>query len=136
VAKQVGTAESTLRRVEGGGRFEADGVRAMVRWLGRAPEDFVRGGGRARPLIGTAGRRFDTAALYRRLDEKRKRDGLTWTQVAALVGPRVAPAMLTRLRNRGRIDVYVMVAAADWVDASVESLTYLPARRGQRDIQQ
>ena len=40
----VGVSASTIRRFGVADDAEADGVLAMVRWLGVAPEDFVRGG--------------------------------------------------------------------------------------------
>jgi hypothetical protein len=111
--------------------MEADGVRAMVRWLGLSPEAFIRGANRpsasAFPgkLEGSV-RRFDTTALYKALDDKRKRERLSWKNVATVLGDHVSPSMLTRLRERGRIDVNLMVAATAWLDVSIDSLTYEP----------
>jgi hypothetical protein len=112
--------------------MEADGIRAMVRWLGLAPEAFVRGLDRqasATPgpiKVDRSMRRFDTSALYRLLDDKRKREGLSWKDVAAAIGDQVSPDMLTRLRERPRIDVNLMVSATAWVGVPIESVTYEP----------
>jgi len=42
VADQTGVAAATLKRTRDGGRLEVDGMLAMVGWLGRSVEDFVR----------------------------------------------------------------------------------------------
>jgi transcriptional regulator with XRE-family HTH domain len=42
VAAETGVSASTLRGTERGGRLEVDGVLAMVGWLGKRVEDFVR----------------------------------------------------------------------------------------------
>ncbi|MGI9598182.1 MAG: hypothetical protein ACR2QK_18610 [Acidimicrobiales bacterium] len=53
LARQVGVAASTIRRFGEADDAEADGVLALVRWLGVAPEDYVAGdlvrGDRLRP---------------------------------------------------------------------------------------
>ena len=43
LARQVGVAVSTIRRFEGAADAEADGVLALVGWLGVAPEEFIAG---------------------------------------------------------------------------------------------
>ena len=43
LAGEVGVAASTIRRFADADDAEADGVLALVRWLGAAPEDFVAG---------------------------------------------------------------------------------------------
>jgi hypothetical protein len=69
VGAEVGVGPSTLTRTRRGLRMEADGMRAMVRWLGRAPEDFMVGPKRlAGPVpqaVSASGRRrrVDTVAL-------------------------------------------------------------------------
>ena len=116
--------------------MEADGVRAMVYWLKRAPEEFFIGTAvntSPPPLLCSPSmpgrvRRFDTAALYAALEARRRSEHLSWRQTANALGGHVAPAMLTRLKRRGRIDVDLMVAATCWLGASVESFTYEAAR--------
>ncbi len=41
LARQVGVAASTIRRFGNASDAEADGVLAMIRWLGVLPEDYV-----------------------------------------------------------------------------------------------
>ena len=42
VASEIGVSASTLTRTKQGGRMEVDGMLAMVGWLGRPAESFVR----------------------------------------------------------------------------------------------
>jgi transcriptional regulator with XRE-family HTH domain len=42
LGKRVGVSPSTLTRTRKGGRMEVDGMLAMVAWLRRPVEDFVR----------------------------------------------------------------------------------------------
>ena len=42
VAEEIGVSPSALTRTRLGGRMEADGMLAMVRWVGRTAESFVR----------------------------------------------------------------------------------------------
>lgn len=129
---ETGVSVSTLMATQRGGPMEADGVRAMVAWLGRAPEHFVRiGPGNRVPapkvrvtVAKTKVCRFDTTALYSGLDRERQRRGLTWNQLGCEIGENISASMLRRLKRRGRIGMDVLVAATGWLGASVESLTY------------
>jgi len=42
LARAIGVSAATLTRTRDGGRLEVDGMLAMVAWLGRRVEDFVR----------------------------------------------------------------------------------------------
>jgi transcriptional regulator with XRE-family HTH domain len=42
LAEEIGVSVSTIRRTRLGGRMEVDGMLAMVGWLNRPVEDFVR----------------------------------------------------------------------------------------------
>lgn len=44
VAREVGVAASTIRRFRDAEDAEADGVLALIRWLGHVPEDYVKHG--------------------------------------------------------------------------------------------
>ena len=44
LARQIGVAASTMRRYETADDAEADGVLAVLRWLGTAPEHYITGG--------------------------------------------------------------------------------------------
>lgn len=43
LARQVGVSASTLRRFCEADDAEADGVLAVIRWLGTTPEDYISG---------------------------------------------------------------------------------------------
>ena len=109
--------------------LEGDGVLQMLRWLGRAPEEFVSG---REPRAGEPallpeverGRilRFDTKAIYAVLDAQRAGRGLTWTQVAREVGG-LSAASLTRLAKGGRTAFPDIVRIARWIGRPMGSLT-------------
>jgi len=42
VARETGVSAATISRLRAGGRLEVDGMLALVAWLGRPVEDFVR----------------------------------------------------------------------------------------------
>jgi hypothetical protein len=120
IARSVAT--STIRSLETKPVAEADGVLQMLRWLNRSPESFVHG----HPQFG-AGRfvhpplergqilRFDTRAIYARLDVERERRGLTWTQVAREVSPFLSASGLTRLKTGGRVAFPQIMRVAAWL---------------------
>jgi transcriptional regulator with XRE-family HTH domain len=63
-AREIGVAPSTLARTKQRGPMEADGMLAMVRWLGRTPESFMRGPSRiAANSEFSAGRVFPASSL-------------------------------------------------------------------------
>jgi len=124
LASQIGVADSTIRNTRNGGTMETDGVLAMLRWLKRRPEDFVRG---AKPILAgaTVSRKFgrlDTAALCEALDAKRRSRGLTWRALAAEIGG-VSPSMLTHLSRGGRAEISLVLAAAAYLDREILSFT-------------
>src|SRR5690242_6881102 len=71
VAHDIGVARSTLLRTASAGPMEADGVLAMVRWLGATPEAFVRPTRDARSAGAPRGR-CDTQVVHRLLGERRR----------------------------------------------------------------
>lgn len=64
-------------------------------------------------------RRFDAAALYRALDEKRAASNMTWTGVAKVIG--VGASTITRLKAGGRMEVDGMLAMVGWLGVPVET---------------
>ena len=42
LSAEIGVSASTMTRMKDGGRLEADGMLAMVQWLGRSVESFTR----------------------------------------------------------------------------------------------
>ncbi len=75
----------------------------MLRWLGRAPESFLRGAAEADerfnlPAAGQDHRlRWALKLLYAALDEKRRQEGSTWIALAATLS--CSPGQLTGLRS-------------------------------------
>jgi hypothetical protein len=134
VARTVGVSASAMTAVARRERLEADGVLAMVRWLGRTPESFTGDPGdkagsapAGDALTSQRFLRVDTTALHRGLDERRRSLDLTWRQVAQQIG-NVTPSMLSRLAMGGRTEVNVLLAATAWLGSSVDRFTHLTDR--------
>ncbi len=81
----------------------------ILRWIDRAPEDFLTGPvvevGEVRlPAAGPDTRlRWDLSELYTALDARRREDGLTWVALAARLG--YTPSRLTNLRTARLADL-------------------------------
>jgi hypothetical protein len=75
----------------------------MLRWLGRSPESFLEGATGdepqwALPVAGPDRRlRWKLKGLYAAMDEKRRAEGLTWVELAVVLG--CSPNQLTGLRT-------------------------------------
>ena len=75
----------------------------MLRWLDRTPESFLEGATEADPgpALPAAGRdrrlRWSLKLLYATMNEKRLADGLTWSDLATILG--CSPNQLTGLRT-------------------------------------
>lgn len=111
LAGEAGVAPATLMRTRTGGRMEADGVLAMVRLTGRAPESFAPGSPPSSQPLRPG--RLNTQALYEALDAERVRRGLTWPEVMRELG---APAQAhLRLRRGSRVGVDLMLACTSWL---------------------
>ena len=119
---------STLRNTAKAGQMEADGVLAMVRWLGLTLEHFTHG----RPVSALLTsemrgmRRFDTQAFYAAIDEKRKSQKMTWRDVSSQLQG-FSPGMLVRLAKRGRLSIEQVVVLSAWLGLPAEEFTY-PSR--------
>lgn len=98
VARATGVAASTIRRFEHAHDAEADGVLAVLAWLGVAPEELVVSGGRGTPLPSPNGG-------FVRVDQQR---------VAAIMGAR---------RAANRTTIQRLVAVAHTSGQSIASLT-------------
>lgn len=102
-------------------------VLQALRWLGRSPESFLSGrAGSARtdeklPVSGPNRiLRFDTQAMHAALDEKRRRDGMTWKQVAGEL-PGFTPNMLTNLANGPLIGFPRVMMIPQWLKCPAAS---------------
>jgi hypothetical protein len=126
VAEGIGLPLKTIQNTRYAGVMEADGVLAMVRWLGVPPETFVRPEREGPyPSYMSAGTiwRVDATALHARLVETREARGLTWKALARELGDGVAPSSLTRLKDGGRVSIYLLAAASAWLDEPIEAFT-------------
>lgn len=100
---------------------EGDGVLQMLRWLGRAPEEFVSGAEVDDPTTTALPAaspdqvlRWDAAALHRAVDERRAARGASWSQVALEVG--CEPGSLRSLDRGGRVHFPLVMRIVGWVD--------------------
>lgn len=91
----------------------------MLRWLGRAPEDFLTG-----PVVGVGDTQLPDAGVDRRLrwnlpelhaalNERRVERGLTWAELAQELG--CTPSRLTNLRTARRADLDLAMRITQWL---------------------
>ncbi len=120
---------STLRGMRQRGAVEADGVLQMLLWLRRSPESFVSGKnrtgaeGQSLPEVGTDRiLRFDTAAIYAKLEIERDDRGLTWREVADEIGGLNASS-LTGMSKGGRTSFPKIMRILGWLDRPAASFT-------------
>jgi hypothetical protein len=91
----------------------------MLRWLGRAPEDFLTGpvvdvGGVRLPEAGPDSRlRWDLSQLHAALNEQRQARGLTWADLAQTLG--CTPSRLTNLRTAHMADMDLTMRVTQWL---------------------
>jgi hypothetical protein len=107
------------------GRLRARGAAScqyalfMLRWLGRAPEDFLSGpvrdvGDVRLPDAGPDRRlRWDLAQLHGSLNGRRQERGLTWAELAAELD--CTPARLTNLRTARLADMDLVLRITQWL---------------------
>lgn len=91
----------------------------LLRWLGRAPEDFLTrpavdvGDGHL-PEPGPGHRlRWDLNQLYVDLDARRRERGLTWSALARTLG--CTPSRLTNLRTARMADLELTMRVTQWL---------------------
>jgi len=91
----------------------------MLRWLGRAPEEFLSGavvdvGDVRLPESGPDSRlRWDLGQLYAALNEQRQARGLTWSGLAQEIG--CTPSRLTNLRTARMADMDLTMRVTQWL---------------------
>jgi hypothetical protein len=91
----------------------------MLRWLGRAPEDFLAGpavdvGDTRLPEAGPDSRlRWDLEQLYTALNDERQQHRLTWTELAQEIG--CTPSRLTNLRTARIADLELVMRVTQWL---------------------
>jgi hypothetical protein len=91
----------------------------LLRWLGRAPEDFLTGpvvdvGDVALPPAGPDARlRWDLNQLYTELNAERQRRTLTWAELARQLD--CTPSRLTNLRTARLADMGLTMRVTQWL---------------------
>ncbi len=91
----------------------------MMRWLGRAPEDFLTGpvidvGDTTLPAAGPDRRlRWNLGETYLELNSKRHAEGLTWALLAEELG--ATPARLTNFRTASFADMDLALRVTQWL---------------------
>jgi hypothetical protein len=91
----------------------------MLRWLGRAPEDFLSGpamdvGDTRLPAAGPGHRlRWDLAQVHTALNARRQERGLTWAALARELD--TTPARLTNLRTARFTDLALALRITQWL---------------------
>lgn len=108
-----------VQRLETRGATSCQYALFMLRWLGRAAEDFLIGpvvdvGDCRLPEAGPDHRlRWDLAELHGSLDIERRRRGLTWSSLAQQLG--CTPARLTNLRTARLADMDLAMRITQWL---------------------
>lgn len=91
----------------------------MLRWLGRSPEEFLTGrvadvGDVALPEPGPENRlRWDLNELFMAMNAERRRQGLTWAELAHDVG--CTPNRLTNLKTARQADLALTMRITQWL---------------------
>lgn len=91
----------------------------LLRWLGRAPEEFLAGP--ARPVGDTrlpdpgpdSRLRWDLGQLHAALNQERQRQGITWAALAGQIG--CSPSRLTNLRTARMADMGLAMRVTQWL---------------------
>ena len=91
----------------------------ILRWIGRAPEDFLTGpvvdvGNTRLPEAGADSRlRWNLGELHAELNERRREGQLTWARLANELG--CTPARLTNLRTARLADMELTMRITQWL---------------------
>ena len=91
----------------------------VLRWLGRAPEDFLAGPARHEgdvrlPEPGPGSRlRWDLNQLHTALDHQRTQHGLTWSRLAEQLG--CTTSRLAHLRTARSADLDLTMRVTQWL---------------------
>ncbi|MTD15097.1 hypothetical protein GIS00_14230 [Nakamurella sp. YIM 132087] len=110
-----------VSRLGGRGETSCQYAAFLLRWLGRAPEEFLVGtvrqvGDTTLPEVGPGQRlRWDLAALYAELNGVRSQQGLTWAALGTILD--CTPARLTNLRTARQADFALVMRVTQWLAA-------------------
>lgn len=90
----------------------------MLRWLDRAPEEFLTGpgvdvGDSQLPSTDPAHRlRWNLSQLHAAIDRRRREEGLTWSELGQVL--QCTPSRLTNLKRAKHCDLALAVRVAQW----------------------
>ena len=120
---------STLTGIAKRGDTTCQHALFILRWLGRTPESFlptppVSTDDMALPVIGQDRRlRWDLAAVYESMDQKRRNEDLTWQVLATKL--RCSPNQLMGVRTaRYAIGMNLMMKIVRWLDQPAATFVY------------
>lgn len=119
---------STLVNMDKRGATTCQHVLFMLRWLGKAPEEFVPGvvvtKKHALPPAGPDRRlRWSLPGTYDALDAERERRGLTWKAVAAEMG--CGPSQLTGIKTaKYAIEIKLAMRIVGWLGRPAADFVY------------
>jgi hypothetical protein len=114
-----GICPGAVVRVRGRGTISCQYALFTLRWLGRAPEEFLVGpvvdvGDVRLPDAGPRNRlRWDLQQLHATLDAARVERGLTWTRLAQILD--CTPSRLTNLRTARLADMGLTMRVTQWL---------------------
>jgi hypothetical protein len=114
-----GICPGALVRVRARGTISCQYALFALRWMGRAPEDFLSGpvvdvGDARLPDAGPDSRlRWNLNELYLELDHERTSRGVTWTSLAPTF--HCTPSRLTNLRTARLADMDLAMRVTQWL---------------------
>jgi hypothetical protein len=100
----------------------------MLRWLDRAPEEFLKGavvavGDNRLPRSGPSSRlRWDLNKLHAALNAQRRDSGLSWAELAQTIG--CTPSRLTNLRSARQADMGLVMRVTQWLQRPAAQFIY------------
>jgi len=110
----------------------------LLRWLGRAPEEFLAGpaadvGDVRLPDPGADSRlRWDLAQLHAAVNEERQRQRLTWAGLAAQIG--CSSSRLTNLRTARMADMALVMRVTQWLRRPAAEFIHPASSRHRADL--
>jgi hypothetical protein len=120
---------STLTNMANNPRASCQHALFMLRWLDRTPESFLEGtaGDDRRFALPPAGPdrrlRWSLKLLYAAMDEKRRPQGLTWPELAAILG--CSPNQLTGLRTaKFATNIDLAMRISQWIGRPAADFVY------------
>lgn len=108
-----------VSRLGGRGATSCQYAMFRLRWLGRAPEEFLVGpvadlGDVRLPVPDSTSRlRWNLNQLHAALNEQRREQRLTWSKLAELIGR--TPSRLTNLTNARLADMALTMRVTQWL---------------------